>query len=137
MGIKSKGKWQVRVAALFIFLLGVAAGALAPRAYHAWVRRSDPPARQGRFERMFERLQLTAEQKAQVQQILGDTREQLEAVRRESEPRVREIRQQTDERLRQVLTPEQWQQFQQMRDETRATNRRGRRGNNSSPPAER
>ena len=136
MDIKSKGKWQVRIAALVIFLLGVAAGALAPRAYHAWARRVDPPSRQARFERMFERLQLTAEQKTQVQQILGDTRGQLEAVRRESEPRVREIRRQTDERLRQVLTPEQWQQFQQMKDESRGGDRRGRSGS-GSPPAER
>jgi len=131
MDIKSKGKWQVRVAALVIFLLGVAAGALAPRAYSAWLRRGDMSSRQGRFERMFERLQLTAEQKAQVQQILGETRGQLESVRRESEPRVREIRRQTDERLRQVLTPEQWQQFQQIKDESRGG--RGRRGGGSPP----
>src|SRR5918911_1454069 len=117
MDIKSKGKWQGRVAAIVIFLLGVAAGALAPRAYHGWVSRDDARSRQGRFEKLFERLQLSAEQKAQVQQILGDTREQLAAVRRESEPKVKEIRRQTDERLRQVLTPEQWQQFQQMKDE--------------------
>ncbi len=36
---------------------------------------------------------------------------------------VTEIRQQTDQKLQQVLTPAQWNQFQQLRDETRA--RRG------------
>ncbi len=64
--------------------------------------------------------------KRQVQQIFGDTRQQLQTLRKESEPRVDEIRQQTDQRLQQVLTPEQWQDFQQMRDEMRA--RRGRGG---------
>ena len=34
-------------------------------------------------------------------------------------PRVTEIRRQADEQLQKTLTPEQWQQFQQMRDEMR------------------
>jgi hypothetical protein len=75
---------------------------------------------------MSARLQLNAEQKTKVQQVLGDTREQLRAVRKESEPRVSEIRKQTDQRLQQILTPDQWLRFQQMRDEMRA--RRGRSG---------
>jgi Spy/CpxP family protein refolding chaperone len=57
-----------------------------------------------------------------VQEILNDTREQLRAVRQETEPRMDEIRRQADGRLQTVLTPEQWQQFQKLRDE------RGRRG---------
>jgi len=75
---------------------------------------------------MSARLQLNAKQKAKVQQVLGDTRKQLRALRKESEPRVSEIRKQTDQRLQQILTPDQWQRFQQMRDEMRA--RRGRGG---------
>jgi Spy/CpxP family protein refolding chaperone len=39
---------------------------------------------------------------------------------------VTEIRRQADEHLQKVLTPEQWQQFQQMRDEMRVKGRRGR-----------
>jgi hypothetical protein len=61
-----------------------------------------------------------------VQQIFGDTRQQLQSLRKESEPRVNDIRQQTDQKLQQVLTPAQWNQFQQMRDEMRA--RRGTGG---------
>jgi Spy/CpxP family protein refolding chaperone len=71
-------------------------------------------------------LNLNADQKTKVEQILGDTREQLRALRRESEPRVNDIRRQADERLQQVLTPEQWQQFQSIRNEGRG--RRGGRG---------
>ncbi len=123
----TKNKWQLRLAAVIIFLLGAAAGALAPRAYHAWLDPARVP-RHVRFEQMLDRLQLNAEQKTQVQQIFDETRGRLEALRRESDPRVEEIRRQTDERLQQVLTPEQWQQYQQLTKEGRGSRRRGGRG---------
>ena len=125
MDTTNKSKWQVRLAAMLIFVLGFVAGALALNAYKR-IGRSTGESRQARFERMLESLQLSAEQKTQVQQILGDTRQQLQALRKESEPRVGEIRRQADERLQKVLTPEQWKQFQQERDKMRSRDRRGR-----------
>lgn len=123
----SKNRWQVRIAVLIIFLLGFAAGGLALNAYRGWARGMGP-TREDRFEQLSNRLQLNAEQKTKVQQILGDTREQLRALRKESEPRVDTIRQQTDQRLQQVLTPEQWQRFQQLRNEMRSRRGRGVEG---------
>ena len=120
----SKGKWQVRFAAIVIFLLGFTAGALALNGYRRWVRSGGEVSRQNRFEQMLDRLQLSADQKTQVHQILGDTRSQLQALRKESEPRFGEIRRQADERLQKVLTPDQWKQFQQERDEVRTRGRR-------------
>lgn len=129
-----RNKWQVRLAALIIFLLGFVAGALALNGYYSWRRGARAQtSRQDRFEQMLDRLQLGAEQKAQVQQILGDAREELGALRRESEPRVDEIRQHADARLQQVLTPEQWQQFRQLRDEMRGPRRRGRGARSEGP----
>ncbi len=119
----AKNKWQIRGAAAIIFVLGFTAGILALNVYRGWVR-GGGPGREDRFEQLSNRLQLNADQKTKVQQILGDTREQLRALRKESEPRVTEIRQKTDERLQQVLTPDQWQRFQQMRNDGR--DRRGR-----------
>jgi hypothetical protein len=124
----SRNKWQVRGAAVLIFVLGFAAGMLALGAYRAWARR--PAAPGDRFNQMATRLQLNADQKTKVQQIFGDTRQQLQSLRKESEPRVNDIRQQTDQKLQQVLTPAQWNQFQQMRDEMRA--RRGSGGRNDT-----
>ena len=124
----SKSKWRVRVAALVVFILGFTAGALALNVY----RRLSPPrldgssSRRERFEETLNRLQLNEEQKTQVRQILSDTRTQLQALRKETEPRFDEIRRQADERLQKVLTPEQWKQFQQEREEARR--RRGPRG---------
>lgn len=129
-----RNKWQVRLAAVMIFVLGFVAGALALNAYRGWARGSGRERGRGHFERTFDRLGLTAEQRAQAAQILADARRQLDAARRESEPRFAEIRRQSDERLRQVLTPEQWQQFQQMKEEARGK-RRGRGRRDGPPPA--
>lgn len=121
----AKNRWQVRFAAMIIFVLGFAAGILALNVYRGLARNTGP---RDRFEQLAERLELNADQKTKVQQILGDSREQLRAVRRESEPKVNAIRQQTDTRLQEVLTPEQWQKFQSLRHEMR-----GRRGGRGGP----
>lgn len=121
----AKNRWQVRFAAMIIFVLGFAAGILALNVYRGFASR-DRERPHDRMEQLAERLNLNADQKTKVQQILGDTRDQLRAVRRESEPKVSEIRRQADARLQEVLTPEQWQQFQTLRHEMRP--RRGGRG---------
>jgi len=133
MDSSNKSKWQVRVAAIVIFLLGFAAGALALNAYKRWGHGGGDASRQAQFESMLDSLQLNADQKTQVHQILSDTRQQLQALRKESEPRVEEIRRQTDDKLQKVLTPQQWTQFQQERDKRRGRDRRGR-GESSGTP---
>src|SRR5262249_7724477 len=101
-------------------------------AYHTRHAQSAMTTNDLRFDQMRNRLQLTPEQNVQVEKILGDMRGQLVAVRKESAPKVGEIRRQADEGLRQVLTPEQWEQFQQMKNEMRR--RRGR--DNDGRPVE-
>ena len=125
----AKNRWQVRVAAMIIFVLGFAAGVLALNVYRRVAGADWPP--RDRFEQMARRLNLSDDQKTKVQQILGDTREQVRALRRESEPKFDEIRRQADTRLQEVLTPEQWQQFQTERQQMRG--RRGGRGGPGGP----
>ena len=120
----TRNRWQIRVAAVIIFVLGFTAGILALNVYRGVLRRGEP---RDRFENLSNRLNLTADQKTKVQEIFSDTREQLRAVRQETEPRMEEIRRQADGRLQTVLTPEQWQQFQKLRDE-RQHRGRGPRG---------
>ena len=123
MNITTKNRWQVRVIAAIIFALGFTTGILAVNLYRSLARNVTP---RDRFEQLSDRLKLNADQKTKVQQIFSDTREQLKGLRKESEPKVSDIRRQADEKLQQVLTPEQWKQFQTMRDEVRQ--RRGRGG---------
>jgi DNA anti-recombination protein RmuC len=120
-----RNKWQVRLAAVIIFVLGFTAGILAFNVYRGWAR-GGGRNQADRIEQLATRLQLDADQKTKVQQIFVETRQQLQALRKESEPRVKEIRQQTDQRLQGVLKPEQWQRFQEMRNEMRG--RRGHEG---------
>ena len=128
MDATTKSKWQVRLAVILIFVLGFAAGALALNGYRRWGRGAE--GNRGGFQSMLNRLQLTDQQKPQVEQILNETREQLQSLRKESEPRVAEIRRLADERLQKVLTAEQWKQFQEEREKRRG---RGRRGRDNSP----
>lgn len=127
MDQSAKSKWQVRLATAIIFVLGFSAGALAFNAYQRWAR-NGMRAGGDQFEQMLDRLQLNADQKTQVHQILEDARAQLRELRKQSEPRFDEIRKQTDDRLQKVLSPEQWQQFQQERDRFRRSGRHGSRG---------
>ena len=118
-----RNRWQVRVAAAIIFVLGFTAGILALNVYRGIAHREEP---RDRLEQLSQRLDLNADQKTKVQQIFSDTREQLRGLRREQEPRVNDIRRQADDKLQQVLTPDQWQKFQKIRAEARE--RRGNRG---------
>ena len=80
MDTVARNKWQVRGAAILIFVLGFAAGMLALGAYRAWARR--PAAPGDRFNQLATRLQLNTDQKTKVQQIFGDTRQQLQSCAR-------------------------------------------------------
>jgi TRAP-type C4-dicarboxylate transport system, periplasmic component len=120
----ARNKWQVRIAAAIIFVLGFTAGILALNVYRGLARYGGG----NRFEDLSQRLNLTPDQKTKVQEIFGDTREQLRALRRETEPKMDEIRRQADGRLQTVLTPEQWEQFQKIRDERQWRGRGGPRG---------
>ena len=111
----TKNRWQVRIAAMIIFVLGFTAGILALNVYRGWARGAG--GRDNRMDELSERLQLTADQKTKVQEIFGDTREQIRNVRREMEPKINEIRRQADGRLQTVLTADQWQRFQRLREE--------------------
>jgi Spy/CpxP family protein refolding chaperone len=131
-----KNRWQVQLAALGLFALGFLAGALVLNLYHS--RHAPASPRDGRGgasffkpEKLAEQLNLTAEQAAAVEKIFDDARAQLAEVRKQSEPKFSEIRKQSEERLQQVLTPEQWQQFQEIRSQMQerrgGDRRRGRR----------
>ncbi|MGH9760562.1 MAG: periplasmic heavy metal sensor, partial [Blastocatellia bacterium] len=108
-----KDKWQVRVSVVAIFVLGAIAGALGMNIYRGIRPNAPPPGGHPRgFERMFDNLNLTPDQKSKVDQILADSRKKLMEVRRESAPQFSQVRQETEDRLKAVLTPQQWQQFQ-------------------------
>ncbi len=124
MNNEIKNKWQIRAATVVIFLLGFVAGTLALNAYHVWVSASGETVKQKRYDQIFNQLNLTDSQRGEVQKIVDETREQLQNLRKESEPRVQEIRGRADDKFRQILTPEQWRDFQQIRDKMRQSEKK-------------
>ena len=119
MNIESKSKWQIRFATLGIFVLGFVAGAFALNAYFLWFGAAKQPTKQEKYEEAFKSLGLNEGQKTEIQKVVGETREKIQNVRQETDPRIQEIRTQNDERLQKILSAEQWQKFQQERDQIR------------------
>ena len=115
----SKFNWQVRTVALSIFLLGLIAGALALNAYHIWFGAASQPTKQQQYQKVFDQLSLSDAQKAEIQQIVSDMRNDIQNVKRESEPKFQEIRERCDRRFQKTMTPEQWENFQRLRNEIR------------------
>ena len=105
--------WKIRLATLSIFLLGFVAGALALNAYQVF-NPANAPSKKERFEKIFDQLNLSDSQKAETQKIMSDTREEFKNL--PPSPEVETIRNRADEKIKQVFTPEQWQNFQKLRD---------------------
>ncbi|HUF50141.1 MAG TPA: hypothetical protein VMN60_04875 [Longimicrobiales bacterium] len=91
---------------LMTFVAGSLAGAATLRvlAMDAAPRRERGPRSP---EAMFERLELTAEQRAQAQEIMEDGRAQMETFWTEHGPALRAITDATRARFRAIMTPEQ------------------------------
>ena len=122
-----KNKWQIRLAVLLIFAIGFVAGALTLNVYRARQSANAPDGRRSHFERVMAQLNLTPEQREKVKAIFDEARAQLADIRRESGPKFHEVREQSHARLREVLTPEQWEQFEKLTGEDRGRHPRGRR----------
>jgi len=120
MEAANKNKWQVRIAIVAIFALGFVAGALALNVYRTYHPAHAQWEDRGKmFERALDGLNLSTDQRNKVDEILADTRTQLKDLRKESQPRFTQVREQTRQRLQQVLTAEQWQQFQEATKQAR------------------
>jgi len=111
--------WQVRIAALSIFFLGFLGGLLALNAYQTWFGAASQPTKQQRYERLFDQLLLSDAQQAEIQKVVGETRSEIQNLKKETEPRFQEIRGRSDQRFQRIMTTEQWEKFQHLRDELR------------------
>ncbi len=70
-----------------------------------------------------EQLKLTDEQKPKVKAIIQEQNKQMQAARdlppEERRPKMRSVREETDKKMKEILTPEQYKQFEQTRGEGR------------------
>jgi Spy/CpxP family protein refolding chaperone len=107
-----------------VFLAGVAAGVVGTRiAVRHWVHSAilRPQMVQMDIERRLKwRLQLDANQQAQVHQILTDAHGQLRELRQEYRPQVAEVVSNADAKISALLTPAQRERFEKMKERNRA-----------------
>ena len=118
---------------LLAFLLGTATGALGLGVYQTrtgWWRAPRESARYQQFllRRLTRELDLTSDQRQQVETILRDAGQEFSRLREEFGPRVREIRARSRDRIRAILDPGQQARFEKVAEEweRRAERWRGR-----------
>lgn len=117
MEIRKSLTWQIRLAVLAIFLLGFIAGALVFSAYYIWSGSYRNLSKENKYQQILNQLDLSEQQRVEVEKIMSETREEIQALRKENEPKIKEIRNRTSEKLQKVLTPEQWEKFQRLHEQ--------------------
>jgi Spy/CpxP family protein refolding chaperone len=105
----------------------VAAPPVAPRASHGrddreWRDERVPGGMRRHYaERMARDLALTPEQRTRIDSILRAQQEQVRALRRETTPRFKDIADDTRTAIRAVLTPQQRERWQTLRQRWRGS----------------
>jgi hypothetical protein len=80
---------------------------------HGAPRSAEDPARYLDF--IDRQLNLSAEQRGEIEAILAAQQQRVDSILRESRPRMREVAHETRDRIQQVLTTEQRERFDEMR----------------------
>jgi Spy/CpxP family protein refolding chaperone len=127
-----KNRARALAAIIAVLLIGCLLGMAG---YHFWGRGlpkhsaiSNTQQAQGHAGRLADRLQLTKEQKAQLNTILADSRRQIDAGRKELESKMQTIRAQTNEKIAAILNDEQRKNFQQFPGEAKSHERPANQG---------
>jgi Spy/CpxP family protein refolding chaperone len=106
-----------------VLIVGVAIGIVGTHLFYAQkFRRPDgPPGLMGRsfVDRLEGHLDLTADQRRQIDEILERSHEEAEMLRHEMQPRLRQLFESTGAEIEAILTPEQQEKFRQLRETQR------------------
>jgi Spy/CpxP family protein refolding chaperone len=117
-------RWRVILAAVVIFLAGVATGAVVVRTYAPKiVKRThvSPPLpigndrRQEYIAKLDRELQLTPEQRGKIEMILAASQKRMKGIWEPMEPQVKEEYRRTRREISEILTPEQQEKMKQWR----------------------
>lgn len=111
-------------------IFGLAVLILLPWTAQAWGRGGREPSPERALARLAERLDLTEEQQEQVKQILEERFAERNAMRAAHREEMKALRYETDEELAEILTAEQREELNKLRQERRerACDRRRRSG---------
>jgi hypothetical protein len=116
MNSEKKSIFQIRLIAVSIFVFGVITGVGGLYSYQSIFSPAAQPTMREKYQEAFSKLDMTTEQRTEVQKIVGQLKEKLSALRAEAQPKVQEIRAESDAKLQKVLTPDQWEKFRAERE---------------------
>jgi Spy/CpxP family protein refolding chaperone len=121
-------KFKALLIIAVVFLLGAVAGASLSRTVLRSISAWGPHhhSRGPFIERLQQRLDLSGEQRTQIQAILDESHQQFRGLHKSVKPQFESIRQQMSERIRKELNPDQVREFAAMHAEYEQ--RRARRG---------
>jgi len=92
----------------------------------------DPPSVEQRMTRMTEELKLTDEQQPKVKAVLEASSKEMQGLRdlsrEERRPKMQAIMDEEGKKLKDILTPDQYEKWQKMRDQMR------KKGGGGPPP---
>ena len=130
--------WKIILAALVIFGAGVMAGTLVATHHSLRAEENPSPTPEGRdhprdlprpplvdvlgkkfLQQLDEKLQLTSEQKTNIQKIIVEGQERNRAIWTNVAPQMREVIQDVHKEVREQLTPEQQKQFEELLKQVR------------------
>lgn len=106
-----------------VFIVGVAIGIVSTHLFYAqqFRRPGGPPGLMGRtfVDRLEGHLDLTADQRRQIDAILERSHAKAESLRHEMQPRLEQLFETTGAEIEAILTPEQREKFRQLRESQR------------------
>lgn len=141
-------RWRVILAAAVIFLAGVGTGAVVTRSFAPKiVKRAhvSPPLpigsarREEYIARLDREVQLTAEQRTQIEEILAASQKRMKQLWEPMEPKVKEEYRRTRREISEVLTPEQQAKMKHWRkgDGNKSGDKSGGKPSGAKPEAQR
>ncbi len=108
-------RWKAVLGVISIFILGTIAGGIISSAIirhcQPWGR---PPSREEVVRKLSRRLDLDANQRAQVEVIVNDAHNQMREMRREDKPKIDSILTDAQAKIMTVLRPNQKQKFDKL-----------------------
>jgi len=124
-------KWKISVGLLVLFLSGVLIGTVGTRMYvrhkiSGMFAKERPVIRDLFFRRLTRELDLSKEQRQEIEEIASRAAEQFHALRRQHRGEAEAILDQAVTEMRKYLSPEQQEQLDRIRKKMRTWRKRSR-----------
>ena len=132
-------KWKIGTGLLVLFLSGVLIGSVGTRVYirhkiSGIFARERPPIRDLFFRRLTRELDLTAEQRKEIDGVASSAAERFQALHRQQREEAEAFLDQTVSEMKKYLIPEQQERLDEIRNRMRAWRNRPRHPHHGPPP---